>query len=622
MLAIEEVATPPVGGLVFVAWSAPENAVPPLRPTYDPLFKAGARYPLGLESIEYLDNIWGTAPSGCGAVTCTNYNINWAPYDSDILAAAAYTVTLSSGQVISQPFSLAIPPQWLVNDNARGGNGTFSAPFGDRYLPGWLLSYSQAFTYMHGAASDVYWGIKYGDPTFKARLKNLITEAGCRYDSLTPAAGCVGITPTPAAVNAVALVRVLVGVDGESQPVGHAAWAGAGGSQNGLMYAHQDSVASCTDYQTFVRELCETAKTAFPHKPVVCMVGPTPCGGWYGYEFRRQLWDDPSSGWHVASPTRTIGYSGNAIAPDYQYAEEAPGFSFRPWFYYRSADTVSGYGDPVAFEWWANANVGGYDPYQSLYWPFLSGANWKGDFLLPNSTYNPYRTTFAWDVIDYWLGGYEDRGWVIFRDAEYRNYITNDGYRDISPQGGRGPYGGHLTVLTPTVYPQYCSQAVIAEEASKAPVAAATTVWRPCNLSGSPHYLPTPKATFQPDYSPNPTSDFNMMQRLFNRQALAIDPASSMAIKADPGWTHYGATQPLRVTVSYMDIGSGQLCGFHPHRAKQHQRSPSCAHRQRLMEAGDVERTISLHLECHQRGGQRRCFRQDRHGQHQQVICS
>ena len=56
-------ATTPNAGLAFVAWSAPTYAVPPLRPTYDPLYSPGARYPLGAETIQYLDNIWAEIAS-------------------------------------------------------------------------------------------------------------------------------------------------------------------------------------------------------------------------------------------------------------------------------------------------------------------------------------------------------------------------------------------------------------------------------------------------------------------------------------------------------------------------------------------------------------------------------
>ena len=551
--------TTPNSGLAFVAWTSHEQAVPPLRPTNDPLYTAGSRYPLGLEAIEYLDNVWSSAPSGCGAVTCTTYNINWTPYDDQLAETAAYTVTLSSGAVISQPFSLAIPAFWLVNDHAKGGDGTAGAPFGDVYLPGWMSSYKTSFTYSTRADSSTayYWGIEYDNSTFIARMKNFIEQAGIKY-SANPQ---------------VALVRVLTGVDGESQPVGLATWAGAHGTQDELMKAHQDAVASCDAYQTFVRTMCETAKTAFPDKPVVCMTGPAPCKGWYGYEFRDLLWGDPTTGWQAGSPGYTIGYSGNAIAPDYYMAEEAPGFSFRPWFYYRSGETVNGYGDPVAFEWWANANVGGYDPWQSLYWPMLSGARWKADFMLPNSTYNPYQTTFAWDVVDYWLSGYGKRAWVIFRDAEYQNFIQSDGYRNISPEGGRGPYTNHVALLTPTVYPQYCSQAVVTEEVSKAPVGAATSVWRPCGLSTptpvgcqscpaaapTPLWLPTPKATFAPTPSPGPTGDFNMMQRLFNRQAQRVNAGSVAGLALDSGWSHYGESRTVKATLSYLDIGTGSI---------------------------------------------------------------
>ena len=548
----------PWPGLAFVSWTSPENAVPPARPTYDPLYTTGARYPLGMESIEYLDNVWGTEPTGCTGTVCDDYHINWAPYDADLAAAAAYTVTLSNSTVISQPFSLGVPAFWLVNDNAVDplSDGSLAHPYGDRYLPSWLLGYTQAFTYTWGSPGedDVYWGVNYDDPTFRAWLKVLLVEAGARYNA----------NPQ------VQLVRVLSGVDGESQPVGHAAWAGAGGSQNGLMYAHGTYVASCYDYMAFVREMCETAKTAFPDKPVVCMVSTSPCGGWYGYEWRWTLWDEGGTGWNAGYPGYKIGYSANAVAPDYYQATQPDGWPYQPYFLYQNAQTVHDYFDPVSMEWWANAGIGGYDPYQSLYWPFLTGARWKANFLLPNSTYNPYRTTAAWDVIDYWLSDYNKRAWVVFRDTEYQNYITTDGYRNISPQGARDDYSNHMVLLTPTAYPQYCSKAVVTEEASKRPVSAATSVYRPCGLptpggtgaTPTPLWLPTPAVATPASYTQSQAGDALMMQRLFNRQARRIEAYNSAGLQLDTRWSYYGTTKDIDVTVAYMDVGTGSFDVF------------------------------------------------------------
>lgn len=548
-------STPNFGGFDFVGMSRPTYAVPPLRPTYDPLYSPGARYPLGVEHIDYLQYLWpDPGPSGCNVVTCTTYNINWSIFDASMAAAAAYTVTLASGQVITQPFGLVVPPFWLTNENGDGSSGN---PYGRSFLPTWLItspySVPQTF-YMDwiygGTGKDYYIGINYDNPWFKARLLNFIDQAGARYDS----------NPQ------VAVVRVVLGVDGEGQPVGYRP-SSYHGNQDTLNAAHQNQVASAASYEAFVQALCQEARVAFPHKPVLCMNGPTPSTNYSGEGFREYLWTDPATGWHAASPTRVVGYSGNGLRPDWWIASDIPTAYHYPWRYFTTCRTLADWDWPCGYEWYLNSGAigAGVDPYQDLYWAFLMGAGSGADFLLPNSTWNGYRTVYTWDIAQHWLGAYDSRGWVVARDAEWPSYDFGGGLWGQS--GYRNPFGNHLSILTPTVYPQACSPSLVATAVKYSDDNIGKQPWRPCGLqptpasgpTATPKILPSPRATIQPTPSPNETSDYNMMQRLFNRQALTIPAGNTLAIATDPAWSQYGGYQRVKVTVSYLDTGTGNI---------------------------------------------------------------
>lgn len=548
-------STPNWGGLDFVGMSRPNLAVPPLRPTYDPLYAPGARYPLGVEHLDYLQYLWpDPGPTGCNVITCTTYNINWAIFDDSMAAAAAYTVTLADGQVVPQPFGLVIPPFWLTNEDGDGSSGN---PYGRSFLPGWLTaspySVPQTF-YMDwlygGTGRDYYIGINYDNPWFKARMLNFIDQAGARYDS----------NPQ------VAVVRVALGVDGESQPVGYRT-SSYHGNQSILNAAHQNQVASAASYEAFVQALCTEARLAFPHKPVLCMNGPAPSTNYSGEWFREFLWTDPDTGWHATSPTRVVGYSGNGLRPDWWIASDIPTAYHYPWRYFTTCRTLADWGWPCGYEWYANSSAvsGWTDPYQDLYWSYLMGAGSGADFLLPNSTWNNYRTTYTWDIAQHWLGDYDRRGWIVARDAEWPSYDFGGGMWGQS--GYRDPFGNHLSILTPTAYPQACSPSLAATAVKYSNDNPGKQPWRPCGLqptpisgpTATPKALPSPRATIQPTPSPNPTGDFNMMQRLLNRQALTIPNGDTMAIAADPAWSQYGVYQRVKVTVSYLDVGLGDI---------------------------------------------------------------
>jgi hypothetical protein len=526
--ALPLVVTPQLGGLTIINKTEATKAVPPLRPTTDPLYTAGSRYALGYERLIGMTSVWNTEPTGCGAVTCTNYNLDWSWYDESLTDAANYTITLSSGQVVSQPVSLGLPARWLQRGS---GSGTYDDPYGLVYAPDWLHA-TQAFTYTYNGANYVYWGINYDDPLFLARMKNFVAEAGARYNSNSQ----------------VALVRVALGVDDEAQPVGLI----GPGSQTQLLVAHESQVASAAAYKAFVRELCEAAYTAFPNKPVVCLLGTSPTSSTSSRVFRQELW----SIWQPLG--KHIGLGISSLWPDSGQADDIPAAPIKPWREFLSGVTVASYGDPVAFEFWHNASISG-DPWGLYYWTTVAGAGNAADFILPDSSWANYRTTYAWDIADYWLGGYDKRAWLIAREAEYpmRSFAAEYG-----ESGRRGTYGNYLAVPTPENYKQYCTQALI-DAARVSAASGGTLLWQPCGIvtpsagaTATPHILPSPVATLQATPSADASGETNMMQRLFNRQALRAEAGTTFPVTLDTGWMYADSMQDVVLTISYLDIGS------------------------------------------------------------------
>ena len=203
---------------VFIANSSPDKAVPPTRPPGDPAYPPGSRYPVGLNAGFYLSSndggnngVWDAAPKDCTATWCTTSNINWWPIDRAIRLTAANTVTLGSGSVISAPVTLNLPPL-IMNDEIDGSCGSTEDPCVRLYLPNWMKEYHKVFQNTEGYSIDAqgakqisnwwYNTVDYGSPVFRARMKQLLTEAAARYNDDPLVGG----------------IRVVTGFQGETQP--------------------------------------------------------------------------------------------------------------------------------------------------------------------------------------------------------------------------------------------------------------------------------------------------------------------------------------------------------------------------------------------------------------------
>lgn len=501
------------------------QSIPPLRPTADPLYTTGSRYALAWDcNNAWLDTAWPTAGTG---------NIVWTEYDGCFSDAANYTVTLSSGVTISQPVVIDVPPQFM-------GSGTDGGNYTVLNIPGWLES-AAATTFTTTAGT--YNAIDFTDTTFVGAMTDFIAAACTRYAGQPQFAG----------------VRVYVGFEGENQPN-----KPASGESTDYFLSRAQTVNSCTAYNTFVRTLAEAAYAACPDVPVWVMAAVEPCPSTQmsGKGWRRSQF----TAWATASPQQRIGASINSLTGDRADAAEPAGNAYAGWRLLDIGNRLAGWGFPVWFEFGESVNVGtqadyGNDPWAYGYWSLLGGAGAAADFISRNYTWNDFRTAFDWEIGDYWLGS-DQRGALVFRDVEHPSYNYGTGY---GTSGFMGDYEKHLVLLTPQAYPAACSEGVGPQDKNfRATAQARSTAVAgypgltplPCAASVP---LPTPAATYAATPGAGPTADFNIMQRLFNRQARQIDAGEQMEIAALTTWSAYGTTRDLAITLSYLDVGTGTL---------------------------------------------------------------
>ncbi len=124
----------PFPDMLYWNYSIVSTASPIARPTHDPLYQAGLvnNYPIGwLCMTANLNEVWPSCPAG----DCAS-GINWDDYDECFTLTDDIAITLSSGEVISQPVILDIPPDFLVDSHSNWatpegyGNGSSSNPYG------------------------------------------------------------------------------------------------------------------------------------------------------------------------------------------------------------------------------------------------------------------------------------------------------------------------------------------------------------------------------------------------------------------------------------------------------------------------------------------------------------
>lgn len=530
-------------------WEMGANLYPPTPypiPTWHPKWTAGASYPIGMECNGYTTiGVWNTEPTGCSGETCSTTNIDWSYIDDCLDAADAYTVTLRDSSVVTQTAAIMIPP-YFSDQEPDASCGTAGDPCGTEYVPTWMEDeFLTTFTY----DSKLWWGYNVDNADALMYWKALINEAGTKY----------------ANDDRVALVRVCVGFQCETQVVKHIASGYTDARDNALKDAHEASVATCAEYRAFIAELAETAKEAFPNKPVVIGPGAAMCGNSNydtGHEARYRLWNTNSDGinpgWFVSTPT-PIGMSMNAIEPDISNGMRAGNTNGEDWGFYEAGRTSDEHDAPVVWEYRFNvsdAQSRGLDEWRYNYWTVASAAGNSGDFVFPFQNWAPYMPTMYWDVVWDRLGDNPDYAYSTLRDAEWPFYS----WSPTAPGapywtgGMRGNFEKYLTLLAPTTYSQACAPSVraTATAAIKTAVDGGNTLeFAPCAAA-----LPTPKATIQTTPSADEAGDLNMVQRIRNYQGRVLSISNNMDWAVDTTWTHYSESGPVTMSIWYLDVGT------------------------------------------------------------------
>lgn len=531
---------------------------PPARPTYDPLYTAGSRYPYGAECRYYMYQVWGTTPEDdvddengeCTSEPCSTSHIDWGVYDACIAVASQYTVTIRGGAVISQPVVLTIPPVYTD----AGGNGATATPHWPDYLPTWMDSLNFIGEFQNSVSGAWYRSIRYDNPHFVNRMRQLITEAGAKYND----------DPT------VAMVRINPGHGVETQAIACKS-ADCSDTSKLKLDLEADSV-TCAEYISFIRELADAAATAFPNKPIVMPAAPAACGhADYNkhWETKAGLWDDETDGWVAGDNPIPIGYSANLAKPDWAEADGPPVDPYADYHQYSFAAYLQTVATPVpiAYEYYDLVSWIA-DPWQHGVWTAYMAAGTGGDVILPFSGWHSYYSDLEWEVVDFWLGSYTDRAWVVFRDLESPSYVKNWDVPYIYQSAYWWDYGNHAVVLTPTRYPQYCGPAVL-DSTLATRVAGKWETYSgsryPCGISNryftvaTPFYLPTPKGTRVATPGANALDQADVLQRVAARQARRINSGMIMVVAADTDWEWYGEYRDLELTLTYLDVGASGI---------------------------------------------------------------
>ena len=441
---------------------------------------------------------------------------------------------------------LNLPP--LIMDRESDGScGSASDPCVSLFLPTWMAGYRKVFQNTQGYTLDAqgvkqvsnwwYNTVNYGDPVFRARLKQFLTEAAVRYNDDPRVLG----------------IRIVAGFQGETQPI--KIDKADIGTQQALLATHEE-IISCDTYKSFVREIAEHAYTVFTHKPIYVMAGPAPCSYYSSQKWRYELLYDPVWGWEVVSPKKLIGFSLNRDDPDSADADEYPGNIYAAYRFWSLGPTMYALGRPMLWETGvlpSHSNTNG-DPWAYQVWRFYGVAGAKGDTVLNASSWQAYMSQLAWDVLDNWMGRQPQRLWLVFRNAEWvtYNYLPGRG-----ASGYLGVWGNWLDLRDTNGYAQACNRTLYNTahaDAAKVSPTPANTIYRvPCDV-----LLPMPAIT------PRPTAQdgADMLNRTFNRQALVLastGPEREMDIVLADGHPAAGQVQDLAVTVSYLDRGTDQF---------------------------------------------------------------
>lgn len=565
--------TPKVDARAIVSGFGAKTPIP--LPTNNPLWASGRNAPIGAECDHYLGYslgnqhpgsapMWESAPSPANCTpgdgspqnpgTCTSTNISWSNYDNCIAAMANTYVTLGDGSQVKEPISIQVPPMILDEGDSGDSDGSTAKPWEREYIPGWMETKGYLFKFLYdegdgNANNNTYWGIRY-DGDFKAWMIKMIYEAGQRYGDN----------------DQIVMVRVGVGYQQESQPVKRQA---LGDTKNKALRVEHQKTVSCDAYRDYVFDLVEAARKAFPNKVVTFSAAPSPCGD-SGYSssdswrYKAYEWTTAGNpGWHVnGTPVALALHSADVDSANAEsWNPDVPRYD--PSYGWMTAgDQIDKYGYPVVWEYfWNPAAPGAFtagqneDPWQKNYWTALAVAGHGGDYIMPFSTHAQYYTNKFWDTVWYMTGPESDRAWVVLRDAEHPEFSWS------SSTYGRAGYMEDLRsgaiVLTPDAYTQACSSSVKATATAEYGIQQAannTMGYNPC-----PNTLPTPAATYQATPTFNDAGETNMIQRLYNRQARQMTANQKMGIALESSWKHYSEVADVKITVSYLDIGTDDV---------------------------------------------------------------
>ena len=526
---IEEryLGTAVISGRPMLYTNQHSNLTPPPRPTDFPYY--GGNLPRGQECLMYLKSQMPTAST-----------FDWSEVDTCIANAAGRTVTLGTGEVISQPVMLVLPAEYLQMLTAAPAPtpapGTVNNPFGDMYAlaPSWMTGDSTyAVKFQNPSTGAYYWGVKYHN--LKTIYQNLFNAAAARYDS-NPQVG---------------LIRVNLGMEYETQPTK----SGEGGGQStNVLLAYHAAASSCDQYRDFIKSVSEYADNAFT-KPVAIVASTSPCYTTKAID-PASMRKDLFAAWRGIRP---IGSSLALLAPDRGDAEEPTGNALRDYKAFTTGNTVAVFNDgPVSFEFGlSTTGVTTEDKYQYWYWSIIAGLAAGADYIEYNYTWDVYQNAFGWELADKWLTS-EDSGIVVLRGAEWPAYDYM-GSASYGASGYTDNANRWLAVATPTVHPQACSVALATAAATRNNVTPTPQIYA---CKGT--VLPTPKATLQstpvyePIYGATPPVT-NMLQRVADRQARVLLGNQQMAIRVqDTAWPKYQGTYTnAKLLQQFLDVGSG-----------------------------------------------------------------
>ncbi|MCX6786850.1 MAG: hypothetical protein NTU85_03515 [Candidatus Kaiserbacteria bacterium] len=513
----------PVRGF-YASSGLPPQQVPPTRVPGDPI---GGNQVLGADCLSYLGS--GGDVGVVNGVWENYAAYDWSGPDTCFGQIADKTVTLTSGQVVSQPLMMAFPPiymdygaRWYAT-GGHGAPGTAGNPFGRLHFPPWMTA-AGTYSITYQTPAGTWYEAPTYDGAFKTAMLQLIADAGARYSD------------NPQLV----AVRVNAGLSYEVQPCCNGS-CGSGAEDFTTVATAEEATITCDEYVTYIKDLMEAAYAAFPHQVILMQSCVSPCAGRSSKSLVSELMTD----WHSRGMTR-MGIGHNCVTADRADADERDGNVYADWRAFSAGPKLTSWGMPVAFED-AMYYPAGVDKASTFYWMAAAAAGAGGDifsFMTSEFITAANINAYAWELDDWWWNA-DSRAWAILRDKEWPTFDYASGYGD---SGYRGDFTKYLTLLNPADAAQVCEPGVRATAAAANAAAAGHLNYEGACLA----VLPTPVGTQ------------TAMDVTFNRQARGLAAGSTLLVAADTAWPYYGQTRTITGTVSYLDVGTDAFVVRYP----------------------------------------------------------